>query len=487
MAKVCAVVFNSISRDARVLKEAESLQRAGHEVTLLGLTDDSNNLRIETLANGVSIRRLDSEAIRNSTVAFADALVKLGLFALIGILFFMPVNYALTIVTLAALIFISGVIIDRLRQARRLIRMAILFGEQQEGEDKKFKFNPGRYFPSIDYLLGAIRHRSAVYGRILALYLIVRRLRPEVLHCHDVHTLPLGILAKWTLSCLVVYDAHEIYEEVAQGNPRRARAYKRVHRRSQRHVDAFITINDSIAIWYAEHYPKMPQALVVKNATKIAGPIEYDGRLHQAAGISNQRKVLLYQGGFSTKRGLEYLVESARYLDPDWVLVMMGWGNLESRLREIAQDVNQYHLDQGHAEAVVFIPPAPQKDLALWTAGGTVGIIPYEKVGLNHWFCTPNKLWEYPNAGLPVLVSPFPELSRAVLEHGYGWLLPEDQEPRILAEMINSLEHEQIKTAKTCCVNFMKADSWDIYGERLVKLYERLLGSDQHELAKYPV
>ncbi|HYE68658.1 MAG TPA: hypothetical protein VEA58_08600, partial [Anaerovoracaceae bacterium] len=72
--------------------------------------------------------------------------------------------------------------------------------------------------------------------------------------------------------------------------------------------------------------------------------------------------------------------------------------SFEPRLREIARYINQYHTDQGNPEIVVFIPPAPQNDLALWTAGGTIGIIPYEKIGLNHWFCTPNKLWEYPNA-----------------------------------------------------------------------------------------
>ncbi|HYE68657.1 MAG TPA: hypothetical protein VEA58_08595 [Anaerovoracaceae bacterium] len=66
-------------------------------------------------------------------------------------------------------------------------------------------------------------------------------------------------------------------------------------------------------------------------------------------------------------------------------------------------------------------------------------------------------------------------MSRPVLEHGHGWLLPENQEPRKLAELINSLKDAQIQTAKNSCANFMKADSWNIYETRLVGLYASLL------------
>lgn len=473
MAKVCAVVFNTISRDARVLKEAESLQAAGHQVTLLGLTDHTHQIKAETLASGVGIRRLDTEAVRKSAVAIADALAKVSVFLLIGLLFLVPINLLLKVVIVAALIFTGAIVFSRLMRARRLIKSALAFEDQLGAGNKRTRL--GGYFPFVDDLFAAAKNKVSFAGRIISLYLIVRRLQPDVLHCHDVHTLPIGILAKWTIRCRVVYDAHEIYEEVAQGNGERAKTYRRIHRWGQGRVDGFITINDSIAAWYAEHYPKLPHAVVVKNATLLAGPIEYDGRLHHAANIPLQRKVLLYQGGFSTKRGLEYLVESARYLNPDWALVMMGWGSLEPRLREIAHEVNQFHISKGHPEAVIFIPPAPQKDLALWTAGGTVGIIPYEKVGLNHWFCTPNKLWEYPNAGLPVLVSPFPELKKPVLEHGYGWILPEDQDPESLAKLINGLTAKEIEQASVNCMIFIKDDNWSKYEKRLVELYRSLV------------
>jgi hypothetical protein len=48
------------------------------------------------------------------------------------------------------------------------------------------------------------------------------------------------------------------------------------------------------------------------------------------------------------------------------------------------------------------------------TAGADVGVIPYRNVGLNNFFTSPNKLFEYCAAGVPVAASRFPELSKVV-------------------------------------------------------------------------
>jgi glycosyltransferase involved in cell wall biosynthesis len=470
MTKVCAVVFNTISRDARVLKEAESLQNAGHDVTILGITDKTIRARTETLGNGVTLVRLDVQAIKGPAAALVAGMARVFLAVLFGVLLF--VAPPLVIGVLASCLAIVAILITYRSMQRYFGSVFAL----DQGESAVAASPPATAprFVLLRRLLAAAKLQVTYSGRLIAMFLLVRRIAPQILHCHDVHTLPVGIMAKLFLRCLVVYDAHEIYEEVAQGTADGARTYRRIHRLGQRRIDAFVTINDSIATWYAEHYPPLPKAVVIKNATNLAGPIEYDGRLHDAAQLPRERKILLYQGGFSTKRGLEYLVQSARYLTDEWALVMMGWGNLEANLRDIAAEINSDRKQAGRPDAVVFIPPAPQRELALWTAGGTVGIIPYEKIGLNHWFCTPNKLWEYPNASLPVLVSPFPELSAPVLEYGYGWLLPEEQDPKLLGDLIVSLTDIQISEARDNCSKFMRSDNWATYASRLVDLYAQL-------------
>ena len=56
--KVCKVVINSVSHDARVLKEAEAVREAGFDVVIVGIQDANNNIPIQVLDNGVVIRRV---------------------------------------------------------------------------------------------------------------------------------------------------------------------------------------------------------------------------------------------------------------------------------------------------------------------------------------------------------------------------------------------------------------------------------------------
>lgn len=459
--KVCSVVFNTISRDARVLKEAASLRAAGYDVTVIGLTDIVVKAVSETLDNGVKLVRVDPIAIIDKIEAkIKRVLVLLGI--ILGV-----VAVTIAVTQTQDIAFTLPMVVTQIYESPLgMLFLVVTVGMLIVGATKLRQLRQA----FRRFLAG----KSIYFIKMLGLYLEARRVAPDVIHSHDAITLPIGVALKVTTRGLLIYDAHEIYEEVAQSSPRRAKIYRTIHRLCQRRVDGFITINRSIAQWYAEHYRQLPPAVVVKNATNMAGPIDYDGRLHEAAGLPPERKILLYQGGFSKKRGLEYLVAAARHLSDDWTLVMMGWGTLEDELRGVSEQINNERGAQGCLHAIVFIPPAPHQELALWTAGGTVGIIPYENIGLNHWFCTPNKLWEYPNAALPVLVSPFPELSAPVLEYGFGWLLPEDQEPQALGQLIMSLGSEQIAEARANCGVFMQADNWQFYAEKLVDLYRSL-------------
>ena len=162
-------------------------------------------------------------------------------------------------------------------------------------------------------------------------------------------------------------------------------------------VDEFITINESLARFYRDNHA-LPSARVVMNATRWEGLPSDDGRLRRAAGLGPERRILLFQGGLAAAgRGLTILQAAAARLPEPWSLVLMGWGPMEDELRRAAKEVNLGRVSA--SKRLVLIPPAPADSLAKWTAGADVGIIPYENTGLNHLYCTPNKLWEFPNAG----------------------------------------------------------------------------------------
>ena len=156
---------------------------------------------------------------------------------------------------------------------------------------------------------------------------------------------------------------------------------------------------------------------------------------------------------------------------------MMGWGGIEPRLKKIADQINQSSLEQRDSAPVRFIGPAPQDELVLWTAGATVGAIPYENTGLNHWFCTPNKLWEYPNARVPLLVSPFPEMRMQIEQYKHGWLLPKELTPEGIGNAVASLTEADIEVAQRNTDRFIAENNWGIYEHRLTENYRDLLQS----------
>src|SRR6202012_3031072 len=56
--KICMIVHNNVTRDGRVMREANSLQRAGHSVTVLGLIAADAASPVEYLDSGVRIFRV---------------------------------------------------------------------------------------------------------------------------------------------------------------------------------------------------------------------------------------------------------------------------------------------------------------------------------------------------------------------------------------------------------------------------------------------
>ena len=228
-------------------------------------------------------------------------------------------------------------------------------------------------------------------------------------------------------------------------------------------------------LYYRHAYPAAPKATVIRNAIALTPTLPYDGRLHDAAGLPHAQKILLYQGGFSTERGLPILVRSAFMLPRDWTLVMMGWGPLAGQLKQIAASSARREGGGDESSKVRFIPAAPARELKSWTQGASVGIIPYEGKMLNHWISTPNKLWEYPSAGVPLIVQPFPEMRRVVTAYHCGWVLPETLTASAIADLVTGLTDDMIAEAKVGCQRFVEADNWYArYEKRLLDLYAGL-------------
>lgn len=292
---------------------------------------------------------------------------------------------------------------------------------------------------------------------------------PDVVHLHDHLVLTAARKIKEVTNCPIVWDAHEIYEDLAGVEDARAEVNPEIIREYSPFVDHFVTINESIGEFYARKYEALQKPVILPNSRRLEHSQPYDGRLHQAAGLPTSQKILLFQGGFSNHRGIPQLLESAASLPDGWSIVMMGWGPL-------GELVDQYKdlVDAGGSRRVVQIEKVPNSELLDWTAGATVGVIPYEPKGLNHEFCTPNKLWEYPLAGVPILATNFPEMAKVIQGHNIGWLLPKDFNGEIIAEVVSSIDEADLQKRTENCRSFVERDNWLIHEKQLVALYDQI-------------
>lgn len=68
--------------------------------------------------------------------------------------------------------------------------------------------------------------------------------------------------------------------------------------------------------------------------------------------------------------------------------------------------------------------------------------MPYIPVNTNNYFASPNKLFEYLQAGLPVVTSDLPFLRKIVTENKIGYLF-DPRDPRSIADAINTATTEE--------------------------------------------
>src|SRR5699024_7992951 len=179
---------------------------------------------------------------------------------------------------------------------------------------------------------------------------------PEIVHLHDHLTLSAAKRYKETFGCPLIWDAHEIYEDLASIEDVRAAVNARIIRENAEYVDGFITLNQSIGGFYRENYPQLPAPVLLPNAVDRVETAHYDGRLHREAGLEADQRVLLFQGGYSPHRGIPALLEASRQLDERWTLVFMGWGKLEEEIRFHSEDLGERPPGRPR---VAMVPSAP--------------------------------------------------------------------------------------------------------------------------------
>jgi len=239
-----------------------------------------------------------------------------------------------------------------------------------------------------------------------------QRYPADVVVAHDLPMLVVGRTLAQMFQARLLYDSHELYSEQEFSKSESA-SWSRVEQRHIHACDQVITVNSSIANELQRRYG-LDKVEVIYNAERIRPLLARGWYLHECFGIAREQPILLFQGGLSANRHLPELVAAMALLrDVPVHLVLLGDGQLTGRLQRLIRRKHLHHRVHLH-------PAVAQSELLDITASADAGIIPYQGTCLNNHYCTPNKLFEFIAAALPILASDLPELRRLIQGQDIG-------------------------------------------------------------------
>lgn len=294
-----------------------------------------------------------------------------------------------------------------------------------------------------------------------------------VWHGHDLTGLGPAAAARSRAGGSLVYDSHELYLESGSlpslpGVARRLLfAYER---RLVRSADAVITVNESIASELSSRYGVRAPTVVMNCPPLALAPTSRDASPLRSLPSLDGARILVIHGSLTPGKGLLESAAAVEHLPADCKLVMLGMGSLRDRLLAVA-------LSDPLRGRLVVHPPVPQSELLGWLSGADVAVIAFTPDSLNQRYATPNRLFESLAAGIPVVVSDFPEMRRVVEEHGVGAVC-DPTDPASIAAAVGALlsepASERAARRARCRQAVEGTFNWERQVQGLLTIYRRL-------------
>lgn len=296
---------------------------------------------------------------------------------------------------------------------------------------------------------------------------LLSTMKPDVFVAVDLPVLGVTRWAAENAGAKLVYDSHELFAEQEQSEWEKAR-WRQIETKHIGSCDAVITVNQSIARELERRY-SIPEVNVVYNAVRLPPTLDRSRIFHRVYDLSPDAKIVLLQGGLSPGRNLEALVEAMRLVSNPMVhLVILGNGEMLQRLKAIAHR-------SGLLERVHFHPAVPQDRLLSYTSAADIGVIPYLATCMNNLFCTPNKLFEYIAAGVPILANDLPEISRIVVGHDIGQVSEMGSARKIAYLIDDCFKHEsRLGSWRSNLQDVREILSWQQEEKTISKIFDAL-------------
>lgn len=257
--------------------------------------------------------------------------------------------------------------------------------------------------------------------------------RYDVVIANDIPTLPLALAIAGDTG-IVYFDAHEYHpKEFEESFKWRIMHKPYVSFLCKTYIPKarlFSTVAEGIAQQYEAFTGCRP--FVITNATGY--------RDLRPSPTDPQKIRLIHHGAALRARKTEIMIDMVNLLDERFYLDLMLVDTDKAYYRFLKEKA-------GQNPRIGFIPPVHFSEICPFINRYDCGIYLLQPANFNFLHAFPNKLFEFMQARLGIIVSPNPEIAGFVKEHRLG-IVCGDYEPATMAKQINSLTADDIRAFK---------------------------------------
>lgn len=344
---------------------------------------------------------------------------------------------------------------------RRLRKMAAALQEKGRnvlllGRTSKSKIKPDSHIPlkrfSVLFDTGPFFYLG--FNLRLFFYLLFKR-RIDIIWANDLDTLPACALASFFRRKPLVYDSHELFTEVPelQNRPFVQKIWLWAERLFIKRAKIMITVCDSIADYYHHKYGFKP--LIIRNLPEKLMNVS-DCR--KTLNLPADKKIVIYQGAVNLGRGIEELIAATEFLS-NVFLVIVGTGDMFETIKKQIEATD-------YAQRILLTGRLAYDEMIKYTQSADLGVSLEKNMGLNYYYALPNKLFDYIQCEIPVLVSVLPEMKKVTEQYGVGEL-SYSHDPKIIAKCIENILQKPDDFYKEKLQTAAKVLNWELEKKKL--------------------
>lgn len=228
----------------------------------------------------------------------------------------------------------------------------------------------------------------------------------------DLYSLPAAAWAAERNQAKLFYDSREIYSALGAlaGKKTKQNIWCLVEKRFIKKAVVFTSGEIDSARLAELYHITVPRVMYNYPYLK---DVPRNHFLHYALKLPEDRFLLLYQGMLAPGRGIGFMLEVLKQLDPEYTLVLIGDGPLFPELRKQAE------FPEWRGKLFV-MDRVPHQKLLEYTASAGIGLTLIEGITLSYFAALPNKLFEYIMCGTPPLASDLPAMKKVIDKYGTG-------------------------------------------------------------------